>query len=235
MNIDPEAREKKSLDLLNIIPWDTGAVVIGGYSILGYDVLRYSDDLDIVAPKNSLGALFKWFNYNGYQTVKTAIPNPQNYDGNFIRFSKDEVTVDLLIGAVRDRDAQVDIPASWITRSSVRKKVKGFNYSTSIDVRLARPEALWGLKIQAGRDQDLTDLYSIHDRKFKIGEVTDLFEELMSPNLKKKLTATRERVLSPKLYSDTRSKLGLKDTKGTRADWERYLKTVCSIVDESCK
>ena len=137
--------------------------------------IQYSDDLDIVAPKNSLGALLKWFNYNGYQTVKTAIPNPQNYDGNFIRFSKDEVTVDLLIGAVRDRDAQVDIPASWITRSSVRKKVKGFNYSTSLDGPLARPEALWGLKIQAGRDQDLTDLYLIHDRKFKIGEVTDLF------------------------------------------------------------
>lgn len=139
MSIDPVKREKKSLDLLNVIPWNTGAVVVGGYSILGYDVSRYSDELDLVVPRGSSDELLKWFNYNGYLPVKTAVPNPQNYDGNFIRFSKDEVTVDLLIEAVRDRDAQVDIPASWITRSSIKKRIRGFNNSTSIDVPLARP------------------------------------------------------------------------------------------------
>lgn len=234
MSINQAVREKKSIQLLNQFPWRTGATIIGGYSVLGYGTLRYSTDLDLVITKDSSGEVIRWFTQNEFLVEKTAKPNPQNYDGSFVRYQKEEVTIDLLIGAVRDREAQIDIPAGWINKEPILQKIVGLNYSTEIEVPLVRLEALWALKLQAGRDQDLSDLYSVFNRKFVHKEVIDLFNSFKCQSLELKLKATKEKLHDPKIYQDVRSKLQLKDNEKNLKDWRRFITTVEEIIDKSC-
>ena len=42
--------------------------------------------------------------------TRRARPSPQNYDCQVFQFVKETVTLDVLFGAVRDREAQVDVP-----------------------------------------------------------------------------------------------------------------------------
>lgn len=72
-----------------------------------------------------------------------------------------EISVDLLVGYVRDRDARVDIPESWVSQ---RSNVRFLRIKTGVTpvIPVARPEAIWALKLQAGRSQDITDLFAIY-------------------------------------------------------------------------
>lgn len=234
MHIDPSIRERKSIQLLNEFPWNTGATIIGGYSVLGYGTLRYSRDLDLVIPKESSEEIIRWFTLREFSIEKTAKPNPQNYEGSYVRYEKEEVTIDLLVGAVRDRDAQVDIPAKWIVQGPKFQKIVGLNYSTEIEVPLVRMEALWALKLQAGRSQDISDLYSVFNRKFTHGEVIDLFRSLKCQSLVSKLEMTKQRLHDPQTYSDIRSRLQFKDNEKNRRDWDRFLSVSEAIIDRSC-
>lgn len=233
MSIDPLNRERKSLALLDEFPWDSGSVVIGGYSIVGYGAIRYSNDLDLVIPKSASDEIINWFYSKNFTIDKTAIPNPQNYEGKFVRLKKEEVTVDLLIGAVRDRCAQVDIRENWITRNMERTKIRGLNSITKNKIPLARLEAVWALKLQAGRSQDLTDLFSIFNRPFSKNEIVDLFKGLMCETLKSKLLKTKVKVREPKLYADTRSNLEFKDSEKNRKYWNNFIKTIDEIIEDS--
>lgn len=233
MSIDTATRERKSLELLDEFPWESGSTVIGGYSIVGYGALRYSRDLDLVVPKATTEKILKWFNFKGYSVDRVADPNPQNYDGKYVRLKKEEVTIDLLIGAVRDREAQVDIPEKWITENANRLKLRGLNAFTKTEIPLARIEAIWALKLQAGRSQDLTDLFSTFNRSFSKNEVIMLFKGLMRETLKDKLLKTKAKVRESKLYSDTRSNLEFKDSEKNRKAWNNFVKTVDEIIDKS--
>ena len=230
MTIDPIIREKKSLQLLDQFPWEIGSVIIGGYSILGYGTLRYSTDLDLVIPKEAAETTKEWFRFKGFSLEKTARPNPQNYDGGYLRYSKEEVTVDLLIGSVRDRDARVDIPEKWITKQPTMYKINGLNSQTTIQVPLVRLEALWALKLQAGRSQDISDLFSVSNRKFYETEVIEIFRELKCSSLVEKLESTKRKLRDPKTYSDIRSALHLKDNTRLQKEWEAFITTVEGIV-----
>ncbi len=234
MSVDQDIREKKSFELLDDFPWDSGATIIGGYAISGYGSLRYSDDLDILVPQRSNKLLLNWLLGKGYSISKQANPNPQNYDGNYHRLLNGEVTIDLLAGYVRDRDAKIDIPEDWISQNPSWKKITGFASVIKRSVPIVRLESLWALKLQAGRDQDITDLYSIHHLKFEKGEVIGLFKSVMKESLKVKLRKTSQKAKSTKIYGDARSKLALKDTDKIRKSWLEFSETVDDIASRSC-
>lgn len=235
MSIDQATRERKSMQLLDEFPWEIGATIIGGYSVLGYGTVRYSSDLDIVVPKDSSKDIIRWFTNKSFLVEKTAIPNPQNYDGGYVRYRKEEVTVDVLVGAVRDREAQVDIPEKWISRDQKMQKIVGLNAATLIEVPLVRLEALWALKLQAGRTQDISDLYSVFIRKFSHEEVVELFRELKCETLTTKLEKTKKKLRNPGTYQDVRSSLQFKNSEKHQREWERFNLTVESIIDRSCR
>ena len=116
MKIDPAVQERQAFLFLDQFPWEAGCVIIGGYAILGYGTLRYSRDLDILILLRLSEKIKGWFTEKEFSVEKTATPNPQNYDGRYVRYLKSELTIDLFIGAVRDREAKVDIPDSWISK-----------------------------------------------------------------------------------------------------------------------
>ncbi len=231
MKIDPAFREKQSLLFLDQFPWEVGCVIIGGYAILGYGALRYSRDLDILIPLRLSEKIKGWFTEKEFSVEKTATPNPQNYDGRYVRYLKSELTIDLLIGAVRDREAQVDIPESWISKQPTMRKIIGLNGSTKTELPLVRLEALWALKIQAGRSQDISDLFSIFNMKFSKDEVITIFREHLCDSLREKLSKTRGKLKENKIYQDLRSALFLKDTTKVQAQWKQFVNTMEQIID----
>ncbi|MCL4421039.1 MAG: hypothetical protein M1477_05055 [Candidatus Thermoplasmatota archaeon] len=54
MKTDPKTREQDAMRLLDDFPWDSGASIIGGYSVLAYGTLRHSNDLDLIMLRHHL-------------------------------------------------------------------------------------------------------------------------------------------------------------------------------------
>ena len=121
---DPVSRERKVLRLLDEWPWELGGVLIGGYAIAAYGAPRYSDDVDIVIPHGALGKLKVFINAQNLELENSSVPNPQNYEGKVLRYRKEEITLDMLVGYVRDREARVDIPEPWISMDHRNLRLK---------------------------------------------------------------------------------------------------------------
>jgi hypothetical protein len=226
-------REKKILGLLNIWPWKSGGVLIGGYAIAAYGVPRFSNDADIVISAPLKSTFEKFLREQGFEMEEPAHSSRQDFEGNVPRFRREETTVDLLVGYVRDRKAGVDIPEEWISKDSLQLQLKTITSISEVPVSVARPEAIWALKLQAGRDQDLLDLYAIFDVPIKTDEVISLFRSFNSETLNGKLSLTLEKVYSTKLFEDAMSRMGTKRTEKTVEKWQKFATKVRNIVDES--
>lgn len=133
----------------------------------------------------------------------------------------------------RDKNARVNIPEEWISRDSLRVRLKTIIGISAVPVSVARPEAVWALKLQAGRDQDLLDLYAIFDTPFEMGAVISLFRSFNSETLKEKLSLTSEKVDSKKLFEDAVSRMGTKRTEKTMEKWQKFATKVGSVIEES--
>ncbi len=229
---DIESREHAVLDLLDNWPWDLGGVLIGGYAVLAYGPPRYSDDVDVVIPNTAAAQVRGWLLTRGFRREGHSIPNPENYEGQVDRYRSVEVVLDLLVGAVRDRTAGVDLPEEWISRRARRRALESLSGRTSRPVAIARPEAVWALKLQSGRDIDLADLFAISDEPTDLNEVREIFHQLATPSLCQKLTLVRARLTERKLLEDSLSRRGLGSPKIPRnlRKWDRFVSMVDSVV-----
>lgn len=227
--VDPDAREAVVIQLLTDWPWRTGTTLIGGYSLAAYGGARHSIDVDFVVPSSGVAPVTDWLKERGYSESV-----PRGRGGlpfaNAQRFEREPVTVDLLVDFVRDREASVDIPEQWIARESLERPLVLLSGLVAKPARVARPEAIWALKLQAGRDQDLIDLFAISKVPVSAKEVRELFRSLAAPTLTAKLKRVLEKVGSNKLYADARSLLGIRDVKATQLRWERFCATVADMI-----
>ena len=239
MRIDPEerlaVRERKIVALLNVWPWKTGGTLIGGYAIAAYGDPRYSKDADIVIPTPLQPTFEDFLRGQGFELEKFDGDLPLDFEGIAPRYRKDETTIDLLVGYVRDRRARVDIPETWISQRVRSIRLKTRTGGTVVSVNVARPEALWVLKLQAGRDQDLIDLYAILDETIEMNEIVSLFRSLRSETLVQKLSQAHDNVASEKLFEDAMSRLRKKRTEENRNKWNFFVERVRHVVEESVK
>lgn len=218
----PDSREKAVLELLDQWPWAEGGVVIGGYALAAYGRPRYSEDIDIVVPFSAAGSVESWLRRKGFELERASTPNPQNFDATTSRYSNGEITLDLLVGAVRDREAKVDVPADWICMDPRLDVLRTLSGKTSIQVPVARLAAMWLLKLQAGRDQDITDLFAIFETRFFPEDVRDELAELRTESLVSKLHQTLQKIRSTRLYRDSLSRLQMKQGPASMNAWRRF-------------
>lgn len=232
--VDPAAREREVAELLDAWPWDHGGVVIGGYAISAYGKPRYSDDLDVLIPVEAFEPLDAWLDDRGFDADEVPDDLPQNYAGQVARYRLGDVTVDLLPGVVRDREAQVDVPEAWLSQDPREMRLFLLDASTESEVPVARPEALWVLKLQSGRPQDLADLFAIRDEDVDLGEVRGLFEDLWCATLSDKLDQVAERLEDSKLYRDTLSRLALGSPRDedNRKEWTAFQEQVRTAIPD---
>lgn len=230
---DPAVREQATAELLDAWPWDLGGAIIGGYAVAAYGAPRYSDDLDIVVPVAALEPLVGWLeDDNKFDKEQVPADLMQNYAGKVGRWARGELTVDLLPGVVRDREAQVDIPESWITRDPRRVRLVLLDASTRAEVPVVRPEAFWALKLQAGRPRDLGDLLSIQDEPMDTEEVQELFASLWCDTLTSKLHRVVASLDNDNVYHDTLSQRarGSPNRQENQRDWTAFKRNVRACI-----
>lgn len=229
-SVDRNAREKEVIRLLDEWPWASSrATVIGGYALAAYGAARYSNDIDFTLPNGQFGGVEVWLASKGFeQRRRTLVPEVPFENAH--RFKRDDVTIDLLIGFVRDREAVVDVPEHWVAMRPRKLRLELITGRTVERVTVARPEALWALKLQSGRPQDLIDLFSIRDEPTDEREVLELFESLQSRTLREKLAKVARNLSEPKLYNDARARLGMRNEPPVQAEWREYLEKARRMI-----
>lgn len=230
--IDADARDRAALNLLDAWPWDLGGVVIGGYAVGAYGPPRYSIDVDVVIPYSSALGIRSWLRERGFRLERHSTPNPQNYEGQVERFRASDVTLDLLAGAVRDRDAQVDLPQTWIAERPRLVRLETVSARSRSEIPIARPEALWALKLQAGRDSDLSDLFAISGAPVDTKEVRQAFIDVRSDTLVAKLREVRKKLDGEQLFVDSlsRRELGRPSDRKNQQKWSNFVAQVDRII-----
>lgn len=236
---DPAAREAAVVRLLDGWPWQHGAVIVGGYAVSAYGSPRYSDDLDLVLPKGGMAPTVAWLQSlrPPFAQAKIGPAWQQNYGGTVSRFERSGETLDLLPVAVRDREALVDVPYEWIAREARRIRLVLLDAATSASVPVARPEALWLLKLQSGRPQDLSDLFAIHQVPVALRDVREGFDVLSSDALTAKLNKVLDRLQERKQYEDSLSRWGRgsPEAPSNRKAWATFLGMVESAMPRAVK
>lgn len=104
--------------------------------------------------------------------------------------------------------------------------------ATQSEVPIARPEAIWALKLQAGRLRDIGDLIAIQQEPVDLEEVRNLFAALWTPSLADKLHRVATSLQDEKVYHDTLSirKRGSPRRKDNRTDWQIFSQRVKDAI-----
>lgn len=157
----------------------------------------------------------------------------QNYAGKGFRYQQGDLTVDLLPGVVRDREAGVDVPERWITRDPLMTRLFLIEGSTRNPVPVCRLSAFWALKLQAGREKDLSDLFMTRDMALDAKDVQDALRPLWTPALDGKLRAVLKRLDDEKVFLDAMARRGYgkRGKPDRKEEWAKFKAKVAGVVE----
>lgn len=231
--VDPGLREREVAELLDRWPWDLGGVIIGGYAIAAFGAPRYSTDIDIVVPLAAFPKIDEWLLVQKFERAPLPEDLEQNYAGKGFRYRRNEIAIDILPAVVRDREAGVDIPESWIAKSPFKTRLFLLESSTREEVSVCRLSAFWALKLQAGREKDLSDLFMTRGMEIDAGDIQRMFRSIRKPSLEAKLRTVLQRLEDPKTYRDAMSRLGLarRGKIDREAEWAKFSAKVRSVIE----
>ncbi|HWG91671.1 MAG TPA: nucleotidyl transferase AbiEii/AbiGii toxin family protein [Candidatus Thermoplasmatota archaeon] len=230
---DPGARERAVAELLDRWPWELGGVIIGGYAIAAYGKPRYSTDIDVVIKIEAFEALDKWLLSEGFTRGPIPEDLEQNYAGKGFQYVRENVTIDVLPGVVRDREAGVNVPERWITKDALTTRLFLLESATKTEVPVCRLEAFVALKIQAGREKDLSDLFVLRDEKINAKEIQEMFQSLRTSTLEAKLRLVLKRLDDEKIFNDSMARLGLnrRGKLDRGAEWAKFKAKMRAIIE----
>jgi hypothetical protein len=227
-----EAREAVCLDFLDQLPRDLDAVLVGGYAVSAYGPARFSKDVDLVFPSDRMTAVRGWLK-------RRSIPFGQTFDSvstsgtiRKLRVEHDLLSGDLYFGGVRARDTGAVIESSWIARDPRTIRLRLTTAVSQGSIAVARPEALWVLKLLAGRGQDVADLFAISSTPINGLEVRTELASLGGGRVASALRRVRERVERGDDYADSLSRrsLGSPSSARNRAAWLKFIGMVSDVI-----
>ncbi len=236
--IDADERERQVVQLLETWPSRLSGVLVGGYAVAAYGTPRYSVDVDIVVPSASSEDWIAWLAAH-HLISKSA--NRVSLLGEtpvaVQRWGYRNITLDLMIGGVRDRDSGVTIPEEWLLQGPSLTRLELLSGPLVRPVSAVRIEGLWATKLLAGRPHDLTDLFSVMGQKVDLVEVRELFERYSGAAAKSKFRFVLDRTRDPKTYVDTLSRLmqGRPESQANRIRWDRFTKMVESAMPRATR
>jgi hypothetical protein len=155
-------REKEIFDTLRELK-DCDFAIIGGYAVNAYALPRFSVDCDIVIKdEKDLKRIEKILCKIGYK--KERLPKEAQYAGSFSRFEKAlgnnfAVSVDILIGDVKDRMTGVAFAADWIFANSKSRVLKGKTIIEELKLRIIDVDALLVMKMISCRATNIRDVF----------------------------------------------------------------------------
>jgi len=211
--------------------WSDGACLVGGYAVSAYGRPRYSRDLDFVIPASSKERTLGHLDEIGFSVRPLRKPDRLNAFRDSITLKRDNISVDLMIGYVKDKSTQVSVSQEWISSRFREMRLILITGSTQENVRVCRPEALWVLKLIAGRNQDLGDLFAIGSEPIDVKEIRDFLAGVGSPALKARFEDEAKRLRSERIYAESLSARFLPTLSDTaKPSWARFKRRFLEIT-----
>lgn len=204
-----QAREQAIFETLKQIK-GFSFVLIGGYAVNAYTLPRFSVDCDIVvmgkAEARRVEALLKGIGYK--DDTKPGVP----CQDNFMRYEKEiekgiNVSMDILIGKVLDRQTGASFDAGWIFENSAVRALKGKTITERLDLRIVDVEALIALKFAPARITDIRDIFML----LPLADAKKVREGLELNGFSGKLEKVREKVVSEAFRNNLQGVYGFID------------------------
>ncbi len=158
-------------------------VVIGGYAVNAYTLPRFSVDCDIVVEdKTELKKVENKLMGLGYKKMESTKHEP------FVDFARYEkiladsfdISFDILIKDVVDRQTGVSISADWIFKNSKVRSLKGKTIIEALKVRIINIDALFAMKMISCRSTDIRDMFmmapALEDKNWVKTEVSSRYD-----------------------------------------------------------
>ncbi|MDP2926512.1 MAG: hypothetical protein Q8N99_09105 [Nanoarchaeota archaeon] len=177
---------KKENDIFEIlqkfIDSNIDFIVVGGYAVSAFKH-RFSVDADIVIKSEDLPNFESILKKESFKkTITKQLEN--DYSSKFIRYEKEQASVDILIDALASRTTNASFSYELLFNNSIKKKIIGIE--KEIFARIPIKELLVVMKLHSGRLTDFRDIAALAKdtnleliRKFLfIGDLNVLKENL---------------------------------------------------------
>ncbi|MBS3090891.1 hypothetical protein J4217_00390 [Candidatus Pacearchaeota archaeon] len=151
-------KENEIFDILNeFLEEDLTFIIVGGYAVSAYKH-RFSVDADIVIQSKDIDKfklLLKKENFK--KTISKDLENV--YFSKFIRYKKENASVDMLIDALASRNTDASFGFDSILKNSKKRKIIGIEKQITLLVPVK--ELLIAMKIHSGRLTDFRDIAAL--------------------------------------------------------------------------
>lgn len=223
-SVDPVARESQVIAFLDRIPKDFAAILIGGYAAAAYGPPRYSVDVDLILPGGRRTQVLSWLTDNGVKFRETLKVRAVVGLISKLLVSHELISADLYFGGLRARESGAVVDYGWIARRPNLQRLALTTGTTRGPISIARPEALWVLKLLAGRPQDITDLFAISGWAVDSSEIRAELEALRAPQVRSHFQRVASRLGTDKEYLDALSRRGLGSPGDLRSQnrWRKF-------------
>lgn len=230
--VDLTAREAQAINFLDAFPVKLKPVLVGGYAVAAYGAPRFSVDVDLVLPVAAGPSAVAWFKSSGVGSRKTFSVQHAGETWSKLRIHRDLLSGDIYLGGLQARASLAQIGYEWVSRKITTTRLVLTTASTRGPVRVARPEAIWALKLLAGRPQDLTDLFAISEWPMDPTEVRSELQRLLDGRIQAQLEQVGVRLSRDSEYRDALSRraMGRPTNPENQRAWSRFKKLVGSCL-----
>ena len=181
-------KENEIFDILQkFIISNLDFIIVGGYAVSAFKH-RFSVDVDIVIQSQNIKSFEEILKKQGFK--KTISKDLENiYASKFIRYEKDDASIDLLIDALASRSTNAAFSYKLLLDNSQKKRIIGIE--KEISAKIPIKELLIVMKIHSGRLTDFRDIAALAKetdlsliKKFLfIGDLEKVNENLKKLNL----------------------------------------------------
>jgi len=181
-------KENEIFDILQkFITSNLEFIVVGGYAVSVFKH-RFSVDIDLVIQSQNIESFEEILKKQGFK--KTISKDLENiYASKFIRYEKDDASIDLLIDALASRSTNASFSYKLLLDNSQKKRIIGIE--KEISAKIPIKELLIVMKIHSGRLTDFRDIAALAKetdlsliKKFLfIGDLEKVNENLKKLNL----------------------------------------------------
>ncbi len=205
-------------------------VLIGGYAVNTYVLPRFSVDCDIVtegkAETTEISRVLQELGYSKEEAPRS------NTDLNFARYEKSldngyDVSVDLLIGEVTDRQTGASFSAGWVFQNSRIRQLRSKTIAKRLRVRIIDLDALVVMKMISCRETDVRDVFMLAPQ---ITNVSWVREEISSRcDIMGRYNKLKDKILSKDFRNGLQGVYGLVDDVA----FEKSMKAINSLAPPS--
>jgi hypothetical protein len=223
-SLDPDERESQAILFLDELPLEFDPVLIGGYAVAAYAPPRYSVDVDLTLPAKRAGVALQWLRRSNFKAELTLSELHGKLKLTKYRMRRGSCSGDLYFGGLVSRPSGAVVPHSWIGKLPRLTTLELRSGTTRRPFPVARPEALWTLKLLAGRPQDLTDLFMMMHEPVDSSEVKNELRLLLGLGLDERRETLTQLLGDEREFRDalSRRELGSPKAAKLRKEWDRF-------------